>query len=71
MQTPCQPKRQPSDKKAHLEMSYMPAKFFEDNGVPSMALKGRIKVGVDADITIFNLKTVRDNATYEKGGLPS
>lgn len=46
-------------------MSYMPKKFLEDNGVPSMALKGRIKVGADADIIIFNLKTVRDNATYE------
>lgn len=46
-------------------MSYMPKKFLEDNGVPSMPLKGRIKIGADADITIFNLKTVRDNATYE------
>ena len=71
MPKPCQPKRQPSDKKAHLEMSYMTAKFLEDNGVPSMPLKGRIKVGADADITIFNLKTVRDHATYEKGGMPS
>ena len=53
------------------KMSYMPAKFLEDNGVPQMAHKGRIKVGADADITIFNPDTVSDNSTLEKNGLPS
>jgi len=53
------------------KMSYMPAKFMEDNGVPQMAHKGRIQVGADADITIFDAATIKDNSTPAKGGLPS
>lgn len=55
------------------KMSYQYAKFLEDNGVPQMANKGRIKVGADADITIFDPDTVRDNSSLDKGknGLPS
>jgi hypothetical protein len=53
------------------KMTYMPAKFMQDNGVPQMAHKGRIQVGADADITIFNPKTIKDNSTPAKGGLPS
>ena len=53
------------------KMSYMPTKFLEDNGVPQMAHKGRIQVGADADITIFDPETVKDNSTLEKNGLPS
>ena len=53
------------------KMSYMPAKFMEDNGVPQMAKKGRMQVGMDADITIFNPETVKDNATFQQAGLPS
>ena len=32
-----------------------------------MRFKGRIQVGADADITIFNPNTVADKATFEKG----
>jgi hypothetical protein len=53
------------------KMSYMIAQFLEDNGVPQMADKGRIQEGKDADITIFDPKTVQQNATMKDGGLPS
>jgi hypothetical protein len=49
------------------KMSYQYAKFLQDNGVAQMANKGRIKVGADADITIFDPKTVRDNSSLDKG----
>jgi N-acyl-D-aspartate/D-glutamate deacylase len=52
-------------------MSYMIAAFLEENGVAQMAYKGRLQVGADADITIFNAKTVRDNATMQQAGLPT
>ena len=53
------------------KMSYSYAKFLQDNGIPQMANKGRIKVGADADITIFNPDTVKQVATPANGGLPS
>lgn len=53
------------------KMTYMPAKFLEENGVDQMAGKGRLQVGKDADITIFDPATVADQATPKKGGLPS
>jgi N-acyl-D-glutamate deacylase len=53
------------------KMTYMPAKFMEDNGIPQMAHKGRLQVGADADITVFHPDTVKQVATPASGGLPS
>jgi len=48
------------------KMTLLPAKRLEGIA-PMMRFKGRIQVGADADITIFNPKTVIDKATFEKG----
>lgn len=48
------------------KMTLLPAKRLEGIA-PMMRFKGRIQVGADADITIFNAETVADKATFEKG----
>ena len=48
---------------ALAKMTIMPARRLEAR-VPSMARKGRLQVGADADITIFDPIEVRDRATY-------
>ena len=51
--------------------SYNYAKHLGDMGLKAMQVRGRMQEGMVADITIFNPKTVTDNAAYEKGTLPS
>ncbi|NHO67779.1 amidohydrolase family protein [Aestuariicella hydrocarbonica] len=53
------------------KMTIMHANWLEENGAKSMSQKGRLQVGKDADITIFNPVTVTDNSTYKQGALPS
>lgn len=48
------------------KMTLLPAKRLE-NIAPMMRFKGKIQVGADADITIFNPNTIIDKATFEKG----
>jgi len=47
------------------KMTLMPAQRIEAR-VPSMKNRGRLGVGHDADITIFNPETVMDHATYSE-----
>ena len=51
--------------------SYNYAKPLGDLGLKSMQVRGRMQEGMVADITMFDPETVRDNATYAKGTLPS
>ena len=45
------------------KMTIMPARRLEA-AVPQMRTKGRIRVGADADITIFDSNTILDRATF-------
>ena len=51
------------------KMTQMPAVRLEAR-VPAMKQKGRLRVGADADITIFDPKTVTDRSTYREPSLP-
>lgn len=46
------------------KMTLIPAQILEA-AVPQMKNKGRISVGADADITVFNPEVIIDNATFE------
>jgi dihydroorotase len=46
------------------KMTIMPARRLE-KAVPGMRRKGRLSVGADADITVFDPATVRDRATFQ------
>ena len=51
------------------KMTLMPAQRLEAR-VPAMKQKGRLRVGADADITIFDPATVIDRSTYRQPSLP-
>jgi imidazolonepropionase-like amidohydrolase len=51
------------------KMTVMPAQRLEAR-VPAMKQKGRLGVGADADITIFDPGTVMDRSTYREPSLP-
>src|SRR4029079_2544584 len=46
------------------KMTLLPAERMA-TAVASMHSKGRIRVGADADITVFDPGTVQDNATFD------
>ncbi|MGD2067730.1 MAG: amidohydrolase family protein [Gemmatimonadota bacterium] len=45
------------------KITLLPAQRLE-RSIPRMARKGRLQVGMDADITVFDPSTVRERATY-------
>ena len=51
------------------KMTLMPAQRLEAR-VPAMHQKGRLRVGADADITLFDPATVLDRSTYREPSLP-
>ena len=51
------------------KMSLMPAQRLEGR-VPAMQQKGRLRVGADADLTIFDAARVVDRSTYREPSLP-
>jgi N-acyl-D-aspartate/D-glutamate deacylase len=52
------------------KLALMPAQRLEQVA-PMFRNKGRIKVGADADITVFDPATVADRSTYQQPALPS
>jgi dihydroorotase len=51
------------------KMTLLPAQRLEAR-VPALRQKGRLQVGADADITIFDPATVIDRSTYREPALP-
>jgi N-acyl-D-aspartate/D-glutamate deacylase len=57
-------------REALRKMTLMPARRLEAR-VPAMRNKGRIRVGADADLTIFDPVRIIDRATYREPSLPA
>jgi imidazolonepropionase-like amidohydrolase len=51
------------------KMTLMPAQRLEAR-VPSMRNKGRLRVGADADVTVFDAARIVDRSTYREPALP-
>jgi dihydroorotase len=51
------------------KMTLMPAQRLEAR-IPAMKAKGRLRVGADADITIFDAARIIDRSTYREPTLP-
>ena len=51
------------------KMTIMPARRLE-NRAPDFRQKGRVKVGADADLAVFNPDTVIDQSTYTDSTKP-
>jgi N-acyl-D-aspartate/D-glutamate deacylase len=52
------------------KMSLMPAEMLE-RSTPAARAKGRLQVGADADIVVFDANTISDRATFQKPMEPS
>jgi dihydroorotase len=52
------------------KMTLMPAERLA-GAAPRMRKKGRIQIGADADVTLFDPEKILDLSTYEKGDVPS
>jgi N-acyl-D-aspartate/D-glutamate deacylase len=52
------------------KMTLMPAQRLE-RLAPAFHTKGRLRVGADADISVFDVSAVIDRSTYQQPALPS